>query len=102
MKTIVSLKELMTRWGVSRASITRMEQAGTLQRLRIPGIFYSIKNVLAVENIDEKEFTPFELRRLRNELRQTQKELKRCRMFISEMAVNMSQFEYEERRERND
>ena len=101
MKTIVSLKELMTRWGVSRASITRMEQAGTLKRLRIPGIFYSIKNVLAVENIDEKEFTPFELRRLQNELKQTQQELKRCRAFISEMAVNMSQFEYEERRERS-
>lgn len=39
MKTVVSLKELMTRWGVSRASITRMEQAGTLKRLMIPGIF---------------------------------------------------------------
>lgn len=104
MKTVISLVDLMARWGVSRGSINKMERDGALKRLRIPGIYFSMKNVLDIENIDVKdmEHSPFEWRRLKDELARTQKELERCRTFISQLSANMSQFEYEERRKSNE
>mgnify|MGYP004492709597 CR=1 FL=1 len=104
MKTVVSIKELMARWGVSRASINKMESAGCLKRLKIPGIYFSLKNVLDIESIDEKELehSPFEWRRLKNELKDAQQELRRYRAFISNLSLNMSQFECEERARENE
>lgn len=104
MKTVISLVDLMARWGVSRGSINKMERDGALKRLRIPGIYFSVKNVLDIENIDVKdmEHSPFEWRRLKDELARTQKELERCRTFISRLSADMSQFEYEERRKSNE
>lgn len=99
MKTVISLTELMARWGVSRASINKMERDGCLKRLRIPGIYFSVKNVLDIENIDAKDMahSPFEWRRLKKELEDAQQELRRYRAFISNLSLNMTQFEYEER-----
>ena len=99
MKTVISLMDLMARWGVSRGSINKMERDGALKRLRIPGIYFSMKNVLDIENIDAKdmEHSPFEWRRLKKELEAAQQELRRYRAFISSLSLNMNQFEYEER-----
>lgn len=104
MKPVISMNELMERWDLSRTAITKMEQDGLLKRLKLPGVRYSIKSVLDLEGIDSKDWThsPFEWRRLQDELARTQKELERCRAFISQLSANMSQFEYEERRKSNE
>lgn len=104
MKPVISITELMERWGLCRTAITKMEQDGLLKRLKLPGVRYSMKSVLELEGIDSKDWThsPFEWRRLKDELARTQQELERCRTFISQLSANMSQFEYEERRTSNE
>lgn len=104
MKPVISMNELMDRWDLSRTAITKMEQDGLLKRLKLPGVKYSMKNILELEGIDSSDWThsPFEWRRLQDELARTQKELERCRTFISRLSADMSQFEYEERRMSNE
>ena len=104
MKPVISIAELMERWGLCRTAITKMEQDGLLKRLKLPGVKYSMKNILELEGIDSSDWphSPFEWRRLQDELARTQKELERCRTFISQLSANMSQFEYEERRKSNE
>lgn len=101
MKPVISIAELMERWGLCRTAITKMEQDGLLKRLKLPGVRYSMKSVLELEGIDLKDWThsPFEWRRLKDELARTQQELERCRTFISRLSADVSQFEYEERRD---
>lgn len=101
MKPVISMNELMERWDLSRAAITKMEQDGLLKRLKLPGVRYSMKAVLDLEGTDSKDWShsPFEWRRLNDELARTQQELARCRTFISRLSADMSQFEYEERRD---
>lgn len=101
MKPVISMNELMNRWDLSRTAITKMEQDGLLKRLKLPGVRYSMKSVLELEGIDSKDWThsPFEWRRLKDELARTRQELERCRTFISRLSADMSQFEYEERRD---
>lgn len=104
MKPVISMNELMERWDLSRNAITKMEQDGLLKRLKLPGVRYSMKAVLDLEGIDSKDWThsPFEWRRLQDELARTQKELERYRTFISRLSADVSQFEYEERRKSNE
>lgn len=101
MKPVISMNELMERWDLSRTAITKIEQGGLLKRLKLPGVRYSMKSVLELEGIDSKDWThsPFEWRRLKDELARTQQELERCRTFISRLSADVSQFEYEERRD---
>lgn len=104
MKPVISINELMNRWDLSRPAITKMEQDGLLKRLKLPGVKYSMKNVLELEGMDSADWThsPFEWRRLKDELARTRQELERCQTFIGQLAANMSQFEYEERRRPHD
>nr|DAV66769.1 MAG TPA: Transcriptional regulator, MarR family, Neisseria meningitidis, transcription factor.1A [Caudoviricetes sp.] len=104
MKPVISINELMNRWDLSRPAITKMEQDGLLKRLKLPGVKYSMKNVLELEGMDSADWThsPFEWRRLKDELARTQQDLERCQTFISQLAANMSRFEYEERRQSNE
>ena len=55
MKTVISLKELMERWDLTRPSIMKMEQDGRLKRLKLPGIYYSMSAILVLEGLDPKE-----------------------------------------------
>lgn len=95
-KTVISLKELLARWNVSRGSITKMEHAGELKRLKIPEIYYSMKNVLEIEGFDEKDLThsPFEWRRMTRELEQTKEELHQYKSFFRQLTANIAELNY--------
>lgn len=43
MKPVISITELMERWGLCRTAVTKMEQDGLLKRLKLPGVKYSKK-----------------------------------------------------------
>lgn len=52
MQTAYSVEELAKRWGLSPASIRRMEQDGKLHRLPdLPGVRYSAAEVYQLESI---------------------------------------------------
>lgn len=98
MKTVISLKELMERWDLTRSSITKMEHDGRLKRLKLPGIYYPMKAVLELEGLDPAEWakSPFEWRRLKNELEATKKELTTCRETLSQLSMLLAKYNYEE------
>ena len=97
MKTVISFKELMERWDLTRPSIMKMEQDGRLKRLKLPGIYYSMSAILVLEGLDPKEWakSPFEWRRLKNELEATKKELATCRETLNQFSAILAKYNYE-------
>ncbi len=98
MRTVISLKELMERWDLSRTTIMKMEQDGRLKRLKLPGIYYPMKAVLELEGLDPAEWSksPFEWRRLKDELESTKKELVACRETLNQFSAILAKYNYEE------
>ena len=72
MQTAYSVEELAKRWGLSPASIRRMEQDGKLHRLPdLPGVRYSAAEVYQLESIglNAQAMSAWERRNLEAQIR---------------------------------
>ena len=72
MQTAYSVDELAQRWGLSTASIRRMEQDGKIHRLPdLPGVRYSAAEIHKLEmvGLDAQAMSAWERRNLEAEIR---------------------------------
>ena len=79
MQTIYSVNEIAERWGLSPASVRRMEQEGKLHRLPdIPGVKYSAAEILQLESIglDARAMSAWERRNLEARIRDLEQQVK--------------------------
>lgn len=100
MQTTFTKKELAKRWGVTEQVIKNMENDRRLKRLHnLPGVRYRAREVYALEGMDEKDWemmTPFERRKLTQELETAQQEIERLRAVLSRIVLDASEFMHEE------
>ncbi len=100
MQTTFTKKELAKRWGVTEQVIKNMENDRRLKRLHnLPGVRYRAREVYALEGMDEKDWemmTPFERRKLTQELETAQREIERLRAVLSRIVLDASEFMHEE------
>lgn len=100
MQTTFTKQELAKRWGVTEQVIKNMENDRRLKRLHnLPGVRYRAREVYALEGMDEKDWevmTPFERRKLMQELNAAQQEIKRLRAVLSRIVLDASEFMHEE------
>ena len=100
MQTTFTKKELAKRWGVTEQVIKNMENDRRLKRLHnLPGVRYRAREVYALEGMDEKDWemmTPFERRKLTQELEAAQQEIERLRAVLSRIVLDASEFMHEE------
>lgn len=99
-KPVFSKAELAARWNCSKQSVENMEKDGILHRLHaLPGVKYSSQEILALEGFKPEERTPlspFERRRLMNELAVKNKELAALKARLQRIAMLAAQFMAEE------
>ena len=72
MQTVYGVDELSQRWGLSPASVRRMEQDGKLHRLPdMPGVKYSAAEVYQLESVgkDAQAMSAWERKKLEAEIR---------------------------------
>lgn len=74
-----STKEVADLFGISPDTVYRMEQNGTLKRLKIPGVRYSRREVYAILREGAETCTVASVRRLEEALRQKDAEIERLR-----------------------
>lgn len=100
MQTTFTKKELAKRWGVTEQVIKNMENDRRLKRLHnLPGVRYRAREVYALEGMDEKDWemmTPFERRKLTQELEAAQQEIEHLRAVLSRIVLDASEFMHEE------
>ena len=100
MQTTFTKQELAKRWGVTEQVIKNMENDRRLKRLHnLPGVRYRAREVYALEGMDEKDWemmTPFERRKLTQELETAQREIERLRAVLSRIVLDASEFMHEE------
>lgn len=100
MQTTFTKKELAKRWGVTEQVIKNMENDRRLKRLyNLPGVRYRAREVYALEGMDEKDWemmTPFERRKLTQELEAAQQEIEHLRAVLSRIVLDASEFMHEE------
>lgn len=98
-KPVFSKAELAARWNCSKQSVENMEKDGILHRLPLPNIRYSAREVHELEGLKESErdpMSPFERRRLMNELAAKNKELAALKARLQRIAMLAAQFMAEE------
>ena len=100
IRTTFTQQELAERWGVTKQVIKNMENDRRLKRLHnLPGVRYRAREVYALEGMDEKDWdmmTPFERRKLIQELEAAQREIERLRAVLSRIVLDASEFMHEE------
>lgn len=100
IRTTFTQQELAERWGVTKQVIKNMENDRRLKRLHnLPGVRYRAREVYALEGMDEKDWemmTPFERRKLTQELETAQQEIERLRAVLSRIVLDASEFMHEE------
>lgn len=100
MQTTFTKQELAKRWGVTEQVIKNMENDRRLKRLHnLPGVRYRAREVYALEGMDEKDWemmTPFERRKLTQELEAAQQEIEHLRAVLSRIVLDASEFMHEE------
>lgn len=74
-----STKEVADLFGVSPDTVYRMEQNGTLRRLKIPGVRYSRREVYAILREGAETCTVGEVKRLQEAIREKDAEIERLR-----------------------
>ena len=79
MQTAYGAEDLAKRWGISTASIRRMELDGKLHRLPdIPGVRYSAAEVCQLETLgkEAKALTAWERRQMKERIEELEQQVK--------------------------
>ena len=90
MQTVYGVEELAQRWGLSPASIRRMEQDGKLHRLPdMPGVKYSAAEIHQLESIgrDAAPLTPWERKNLEAEIQMRDEIIAKYEKKMTEMMM---------------
>lgn len=95
MKTLLTRSELAERWGYEISSITRLEQEGTIHRVKsLQGVRYSIREIEQIESLGKKdlrEISFLDYKKLENEKEFWKEEYLKLRNAISQSANNLVQ-----------
>lgn len=99
-----STADVATLFGISADSVRKMEQAGILRRLKVPGIRYSRSEVYAVLREGAETCTVASVRRLEEKIRMKDAEIERLRGALRTIAEEARSQEWlkEQRSEQDD
>lgn len=93
MKTLLSRSELAERWGYEISSITRLEQDGTIHRVKnLQGVRYSIREIEQIESLGKKdlrEISFLDYKKLENEKEFWKEEYLKLKNAISRSANDL-------------
>lgn len=92
MKEIISMKELMARWGCSSQAIKMKELAGYLHRCpHVPGTMYPMRDVLMCEGLDKgiDPLSPYERHRLESALKEKDETIQELKTKIRMMSASI-------------